>query len=108
MKSPFASQSWEPRFVVEHYTQAALESAVTLWSECRIGSKSSDGLVRYATRHADHLLVEHPDTFHPGQLDALPEPIPIGSLAGWIRTWWLATATYPEQPWFDGGEAHGF
>ena len=108
MRSPFASASWEPRFVVEHYTQAALQSAVTLWSECRTGLKSPDGLVRYATRHSDHLLVEHPDAWHPGQLQALPEPIPIASLAGWITTWWLATAKYPEEPWFDGGEARGF
>ena len=108
--SPFASPSWEPRFAVEHYSEAALQSAVALWGQC-IGTNhkpGSDELVRYATRHPDHLLVEHPGSWHPGALDALPEPIPLASLAGWIRSWWLSTATYPAEPNFDGSEARGF
>jgi hypothetical protein len=105
--SPFASQSWEPRFVVEHYNEAALHSAIELWASMwHIGFATLDSTVRHVTMRPDCLLVEHPNARdHAGE--PLPEPVALRELTPWIMAW-LHTATYPDQPWFDGGEQKGF
>lgn len=107
-RSPFASESWEPRFVVEHFDDRALRAAIDLWMFSSYGRQRAPGLTHVACR-GDYLLVAHPD-LGPGRQDpweVLEPPIEIDALAAWIRTW-LTTATYPKRPNFDGDEGQGF
>ena len=105
--SLFASHSWEPRFVVEHYDFKVLQAAIELWTTY---SHDGRGDIRRVARYDNCLLIGHPGRNHGDHREpweTLVEPIAIASLALWIRTW-LDTATYPKMPWFDGDEGAGF
>lgn len=107
IKSLFATHSWEPRFVVEHYDTKVLQAAIDLWTTY---SYNGRGDIKRVARYDNCLLIGHPgrDDDNPGEpWETLGEPIAIASLAEWIRTW-LDTATYPKMPSFDGCEGAGF
>lgn len=108
-RSPFASESWEPRFVIEHHDARALRAAIELWMISLYGIRRPPGVVTHVARHSSYLLVGHPSQ-RPGHEDLWEElapPIEVGALAAWIGTW-LTTATYPKRPRFDGDEQQGF
>jgi len=100
-RSPFGSHSWEPRFVIEHYWEGALSAAIELWSMTEFGYPPP---LVFATRRPDHMIIAR-DRYK--ARDDEPEPLAISDIPRAIRTW-LQTATYPEQPNFDGDEARGF
>lgn len=109
-RSPFAAESFEPRFVVNHHAELALRAAVDLWfMSCNWYSPSAPEL-RYVQRRADHLLLAWSGWGRgdaPAPWEKLPQPLAKDAIAPWVMAW-LDGATYPEQPWFDGGERRGF
>jgi hypothetical protein len=110
-RSPFASSSWEPRFVIEHFDNASLGHAVELWRRCSELELSfpADASIRYVAREPACLRVAHPHAHASTRAPwtALERPIVAADVPALVRTW-LETATYPEEPWFDGGEARGY
>jgi hypothetical protein len=108
-RSPFASESWEPRFVVEHHDERALRAAIDLWMFSSCGRRRAPGLFAHVARHGDCLLIAHPDLGLDSQdpWEVMTPPIEINALAAWIGMW-LTTATYPKRPRFDGDEIQGF
>lgn len=108
-RSPFASESWEPRFVVEHYDVGALAHAVELWRVCNFAFGAA-ARIRYVAREPTWMQVAHPDAHLPlvrPPWVELEQPVVAADVAGLVQRW-LDTATYPEQPWFDGVEAKGY
>lgn len=110
-RSPFASASWEPRFVVEHYEPAAMADAMGLWLLCA-GEHRLDHAprIRHVFRGDAVLYVAHPssDPGHwPLEWATLPEPLGLAALRRYALDW-LKEARYPDMPSFDGGEAAGF
>lgn len=110
-RPPITSHSWEPRFAIEHYDPAALRNAVELWWLCDLGMRFvPDDPVTHVARGPNWLLVGHPrdrDPFPRDFWERLAQPVDQPDLPKWIDAW-LETATYPDKPWFDGGEAKGF
>src|SRR5262245_25672997 len=82
-KSPFRSDSFEPRFVIESTRREALRHAVELWLLSMGSYWRADSLARYIARQGEFLLVEKPmDELH-GEASALhqwsfPQPMPAG------------------------------
>jgi hypothetical protein len=102
-RSPFALESWEPRFVVENFRADALRCAIELWT---ISELRAHPPFTHVMRHADHLLVACSRDRDNGAWEPLPQPLAIDELASWILAW-LKTATYPAMPNLDD-EAPGF
>lgn len=108
--SPFRSESWEPRFVVEHYRNEALSLGIALWrSSAAIEFGATTHPVRFVAQSESVLRIAYPasDREHHHGWKRLDTPLPLDQLDTWIVDW-LKTATYPDTPWFDGGEARGF
>jgi hypothetical protein len=109
-RSPFASPSWEPRFVVEHYHPEAMAAAIRLWLLCASWLPAPDPRVSYVARQDTVLHVAHPADRHRSsslEWSALPEPLDLAGLVPVVLDW-LRQALYPPKPWFDGGERAGF
>ena len=107
-RSPFASHSWEPRFVIEHYDADSVRHAVELWRLCNTWFPPT-AQIRYVAREPTRLQIAHPDASRPfhAPWTALEQPITAADVPPLVHAW-LKTATYPEAPWFDGGEARGY
>lgn len=107
-RSPFSSPSWEPRFVVEHHDDEPLRHAVELWRLCNTWFPPG-ALIRYVAREPTRLQIAHPDSSRPWDAPwtTLDQPIVAAEVPALVHQW-LKTATYPEQPWFEGGEARGY
>ena len=105
IRSPFRFDSYEPRFVIEHYDPRLLAHAIALWVSCDYHG----GPVTHAARSPTTLLLtrgDHPGPFHPWE--KLPRPLAMDEVAPYIASW-LKTATVEEpEPNFDGSEAKGY
>ena len=101
-QSPFASPSWEPRFAVDHSSEAAMRNVVDLWA-LSTNLYSLDAIT-HATAEPARLVLAHP---RHARGEPLAKPIALPALAAYIMAW-LATATYPARPNFDGSERRGF
>lgn len=111
-RSPFASTSFEPRFVVSHGDERALGPAIELWllSAAVEHGAPAERAVRHVMRRDDHLCIAYPRTTSVERWrgwETLDPPVALADLPRWIAAW-LRTANYPKQPWFDGGERKGF
>jgi hypothetical protein len=107
-RSPYSSHSWEPRFVVEHHAAEPLRHAVELWRLCNSWFLPS-AQIHYVAREPTRLQIAHPDSSRhmSAPWSALEQPIVAADVPALVLAW-LETATYPEEPWFDGGEARGY
>jgi hypothetical protein len=108
-RSPFASSSWEPRFVVEHYDDESLGHAVELWRRCSLHFPAG-APIRYVAREPTCLQVAHPGSSFPvprAPWEELEQPVVVADVPALVRAW-LETATYPDAPSFDGAEAKGY
>lgn len=115
MRSPFASHSWEPRFVIEHYRESALRAALELWRNCGGDSGwSMQGVVTQVSRSPEAFVIARPGAQFVSKFSPLSEPLELQALPAWIGSWLHGPfdepgeALLPPEPSFDGHGARRF
>jgi hypothetical protein len=114
--SPFAAPSWEPRFALDGLTAepGLLVMALGLYvstARRRYVSLDTDETYRGDELGPSRLAVAVISRFFPYPLrdgDLLFEDASLPAAAQAMAHWLQGQATYPPQPWFDGGEERGF